>query len=505
MGQFTEVLAMEYAAHREMQIIDANATYFGVPREVLMENAGRACAEELEKRLTLKGKKIAVFCGAGNNGGDGFAAARYLTKKGAKVQVFFTGKPRSRESKKNFELIKKDKKIKLAQLDLPEKIRALKLQADIIIDALLGTGVKGEIQEPIRSIVEKINGSSAFKLSVDLPSGLRENGEGLCVAADVVVTFHKAKKGLEKFSTVVASIGIPKEAETCVGAGDVAFNVWQRSPGSHKGDNGRVLVVGGSAVYHGAPLLSAKAALNGGADMAYLAVPEINYVTSRNFAPDFIVRKYRGDFLSPEAVPAILELMRKCDALVIGPGLGEAADVRQAVLEILASTTIPAVIDADAIKFVASDVSILKKVNAVVTPHAGEFKTLTGEALPEGIEERRASVAKHAQQLGATILLKSPIDIIASPRGSVKLNATGNAGMTVGGTGDVLAGLVASLAAQKLDSFTAASCAAFINGAAGDELYEGKGYGFTASDLAEQLPHTIKKIIDLKERYPRRK
>lgn len=496
---------MEYTTHREMQILDANAAYFGVPRETLMENAGKGCVEEVKKRFALKGKKIAIFCGTGNNGGDGFVAARYLAKEGARVRVLLTGEPKSDESKKNFELIKKNKKIKLIEIESKEKIAALKLNEDIILDALLGTGVKGELQEPIKSIVEKINQSKAFKLSVDVPSGLTEAGANFCVAADLVVTFHKAKKGLEKFETVVVPIGIPPEAEVYVGAGDVIFNLWQRSASSHKGDNGRVLVVGGSAFYYGASLLSAKAALKSGADLVYLAVPEINYVVSRNFSPDFIIRKYSGDFLNPEAVAGILELTRRCDALVIGPGLGERSETKQAVFEILASAAIPAVIDADAIKFVASDKSILKKINAVLTPHAGEFKVLTGETLPENAEEKKVVVAKYAQQLGATILLKSSIDVIASPTGRAKLNTTGNAGMTVGGTGDVLAGLTASLLAQRLDTFTAACCAAFVNGAAGDELYEVYGYGFTASDLAEQIPRTIKRILDLREEYPRRR
>jgi NAD(P)H-hydrate epimerase len=345
--------------------------------------------------------------------------------------------------------------------------------------------------------VNKINKSNAFKVSIDVPSGLdTETGRGYCIKADLVVTFHGAKKGLEAFETVVKDIGVPKEAELYVGPGDVIVNLPKRKKGSHKGDNGKVLVVGGSELYYGAPVLAGLAVLNSGADLVYLAVPEINFNVTRVFSPDLIVRKYPGDYLNSKAIDQILDIAEDCDSLVIGPGLGLREETKEAIFKILEKTKIPVVIDADGIKALKDKPDILKRLNAVITPHPGEFKILTGEELPTDIEERKGIISKYAKKLQSVVLLKSPIDIIASPDGKAKLNPTGNAGMTGGGTGDVLAGLTASLIAQGLDIFNATSCAAFINGAAGDELYERKGYAFTASDLIDELPYTLKEILD---------
>lgn len=471
---------MKYITYKEMCILDINSEYFGVPRAKLMENAGKRIFEALKERFKLRNKKIGVFCGTGNNGGDGFVAAMYLAGGGAKVDAILLGSEteiKTPEARKKFELIK-------------NKVKAHKNNYDIIIDAILGTGIEGEPREPIASAVERINKSKAFKVSVDVPTGL---GSRHCVDADLVVTFHAMKRGLEKFNTIVADIGIPREAESFVGPGDLAVNL-KRDRESRKGDNGRVLVVGGSDLYYGAPVLSAFGALNSGADLVYVAAPERNYEVTRSFSPDFIVREYPGNFLNQSSVEVVLEAAGSCDSMVIGPGLGAREETRKAVLQILEKIKIPVVIDADALKAVAE--KKLKKISAVLTPHAGEFKILSGEEI-SNLEEKKEAVLRHAKKLNTTILLKSPVDIIASPGGEAKLNATGNAGMTVGGTGDVLAGVVAGFIAQKLEPFTAACCAAFVNGAAGDELYKLRGYCFTASDLAEEIPYAIKRILEL--------
>lgn len=476
---------MKHITNKEMRILDINSEYFGVPRSTLMENAGKQVFEALRKRFKLKNKKIAVFCGTGNNGGDGFVAARYLASEGAKVDVILLGSEagiRTPEAREKFGLIKKNRKVKV--------LKKMKNNYDIIIDAILGTGIEGELREPAASAVERINRSGAFKVSVDVPTGI---GSRRCVNADLVVTFHAMKRGLEKFDTVVADIGIPKEAESFVGPGVLIVNL-KRNKGSRKGDNGKVLVVGGSDLYYGAPVLSAFGALNSGADLVYLAVPEVNYEVTRTFSPDFIVRKYPGGFLSQSSVDAVLELAGGCDSMVIGPGLGNRSETKSAVLEVLKKIKIPVVIDADALKAIAEGRELLKKLNAVLTPHAGEFRILTGEDLSNDLEERKKVVLQQAKKLNAAILLKAPVDIIASQDGRIKLNATGNAGMTVGGTGDVLAGIVASFMAQRLEPFDAACCAAFVNGTAGDELYKSKSYCFTASDVAGELPNTIKKF-----------
>lgn len=477
---------MEYVTPEEMRAVEINSEYLGVPRSELMENAGRQVFLALKKRFKLAGKTVAVYCGTGNNGGDGFVAARHLANAGADVSIIPVGKSvKTQEARKSLDPVR----------DLVRKKPSK--SPDIIIDAILGTGIKGALKEPARSAVRQINRSRAFKLSVDVPTGLSpDTGKGSGVHADLVVTFHEMKKGLERFDTQVAGIGMPAEAETQVGPGDIIVNL-KREKDSHKGQNGKVLVVGGSDMYHGAPILSGLGAHHSGADLVFLYVPEGNFDVTRASSPDFIVRKYEGDYLTAESVKQILDFSKECDSLVIGPGLGDRNDTKKAVTEILKGVKIPAVIDADAIKAVGEHPGILKKINAVVTPHAREFKTLTKKRLPKGQKNRIKTVSKEAKRLSSVILLKSPTDVIASPE-SVKVSTTGNPGMTVGGTGDVLSGMVASFISQGVSVFNSACCAAFVNGSAGDELSRWKGHTYTATDVVGEISNTIKRILDLK-------
>lgn len=476
---------MEYITPEQMRAVEINSEYLGVSRLTLMENAGKQVFLALKKKFKLRGKAVTVYCGTGNNGGDGFVAARHLANAGANVSVIITGKSvKAPEAKRNFAAVS----------DLVCKTPPK--SPDVIIDAMLGTGISGPPKEPVRSFVRKINRSRAFKLSVDVPTGLDPGtGRGTAVRADLVVTFHKMKKGLLKSKTKVAGIGIPKEAEAHVGPGDVIVNL-KREPDSHKGQNGKVLIVGGSDLYHGAPILSGIGALNSGTDLVFLYVPEGNFGVTRASNPDFIVRKYEGDFLTPASVKEILKFSKECDVLVIGPGLGTRGETKEAAIEILEKIKIPTVIDADAIRAVAEHPGVLKKIDAVATPHAREFTRLTKRSLPKHEKNRIKVVSKEAKRLSSVILLKSPTDIIASPE-SLKLNTTGNPGMTVGGTGDVLSGVVAGLISQGVNTFDSACCAAFVTGSAGDELSRWKGYAYTASDVAGEVSNTIKRTLDM--------
>ncbi|WP_456474051.1 NAD(P)H-hydrate dehydratase [Candidatus Pyrohabitans sp.] len=479
---------MRMLTAEELRILDINSAWLGVPTEELMENAGRAVAEEVAERVEVEGKRVLVLCGTGNNGGDGLVAARYLAQMGASVMAMLLGEPRSSASKQKLSELRR-LGIRIKQL------KKQRLSADIIVDALLGTGIKGAVREPYRSVIEEVNKSAALKVSVDLPSGLNEVGEGYCVAADLVVTFHAPKPGLERFPTIVVDIGIPEKASRYVGPGDVVVNLPERRKEAHKGDHGRVLIIGGSMEYHGAPLLSALGALNAGVDLVYLAVPEVNFEVSRSFSPELIVRAYPGEYLSIEAVATIEDLLERATCVLLGPGLGVRKETARAVLEILRRCSKPCVVDADALKALKGELPI-KGAELVLTPHAGEFNVLTGEHLPQKLEERSEVVRRWSRQLESVILLKGSVDIVASPEGRVKFNETGNPGMTVGGTGDVLSGLTAGLIAQGMGVYQAACCSAFINGYAGDMLLEEKGYAFTASNLAAQVPHAVKRIFD---------
>ncbi len=481
---------------KEMRIIDINSEYLGVPILELMENAGKGVADAIIERVDVRDKEVLILCGTGNNGGDGFVAARYLAKNGAKVEVILVGeeeKIRTSESRENWGKIRGEKGITVKA----SRGKEIGFDRDIIVDALLGTGVMGELREPTKSVVGGVNASRAFKVSVDIPSGLNPagNSKGQHIQADLVVCFHKIKAGVEKFDYVVKDIGIPSEAETIVGPGDLIVNLGRRKD-SHKGDNGRVLVVGGSDLYYGAPVLASLAAMNSGADLVYLVVPESNFDITRAYSLDLIVRKYPGEYLNSDALEDIEDLLGTCDSLLIGPGLGLREETRDTVLRVLEKTKVPVVIDADGINSIKEELQVLDGIDAVLTPHAGEFRALTGKDLPDNIEDRKGAVKAFAEEVGSVILLKSEVDVVASPDGGVKINTAGNPGMTVGGTGDVLSGLVAGFLAQGMASFEAACCAAFVSGWSGDSLQGLKGDAFVASDVVGEVPFAIKEILD---------
>lgn len=480
----------------EMRIIDINSEYLGVSVLELMENAGKGVADAIIERVDVRDKEVLILCGTGNNGGDGFVAARYLAKNGAKVEVILVGeweKIRTSESQENWEKIRGDESIAVKA----SRGKEIGFDRDIVVDALLGTGVIGELREPTKSVVEGVNASQAFKVSVDIPTGFNPEGnsKGQHVQADLVVCFHKIKGGVEKFDYIVKDIGIPSEAETTVGPGDLIVNLGRRKD-SHKGDNGRVLVVGGSDLYYGAPVLASLAAMNSGVDLVYSMVPEINFDITRAYSLDLIVRKYPGEYLNSDALENIEDLLGICDSLLIGPGLGLREETRDTVLRVLEKTKVPVVIDADGINSIKEELQVLDGIDAVLTPHAGEFKALTGKDLPDNIEDRKGVIKAFAEEVDSVILLKSGVDVVASPDDGVKINTSGNPGMTVGGTGDVLSGLVAGFLAQGMDSFEAACCAVFVSGWSGDSLQGLKGDAFVASDVVEEVPFAIKEILD---------
>jgi ADP-dependent NAD(P)H-hydrate dehydratase / NAD(P)H-hydrate epimerase len=270
----------------------------------------------------------------------------------------------------------------------------------------------------------------------------------------------------------------------------------RRDPSSHKGMNGKVLVVGGSREYYGAPLLSALGALYGGVDLVYLLVPESNFDVSRSMYPDFIVRSFPGDFLNEEAVETVLGLAQKCDAVLLGPGLGERLETNEALLKIVKNLRIPTVLDATAIQ-VFQHIKEVPEQQIVLTPHHNEFETLTGKdiKIAGSLSGKIVLLRTLAADLKINILLKGPHDLLASEDGEILRNTTGNAGMTVGGSGDVLCGYIAGLIAQGVSPFAACQIGAYVLGKAGEELCKSKGYNYSASDLAMELPYTARATV----------
>ncbi|NJF25769.1 NAD(P)H-hydrate dehydratase [Thermococcus sp. Bubb.Bath] len=475
----------------DVYIWDINAKWLGISPVQLMENAGSGVARTIEERFG-KGLRIAVFSGTGNNGGDGFVAARHLSFDND-VTLFLAGdeaKIRSEEARHNWEILKGLDFVGIKILKDSSQIQALDLSGfDVIVDALLGAGTRGEPREPIRSAIEKINeyAGKAKIVSIDLPSGYPS---GIRVKGDFAVTFQWDKEEYGGFERVIPKIGYPRELYHLVGPGDAKFALRKR--GEHKGQNGKLLVIGGSENYFGAPYLATKAA-SYLVDLVYLAMPE--YSARRINDPNLILRPFEGRNFRKENVEDVLALADGVDAVVMGPGIGEKAETKDFVVEFLRWCEKPVVIDADALKAVAEDLDVLKGRKFVLTPHAGEFRILFGEK-PEGsLEERAKLVREKAKAVGGTILLKGAYDVISDGK-TWKYNKTGNRGMTTGGTGDVLAGLVGALLALGNPPLRAASVGAFLNGLAGDMVKEEMGENFTALNVARKVPHAVKWVLD---------
>lgn len=487
---------------REMRALDMNAEYFGISRLQLMENAGRCVAEEIASRFKPHETEVAVFCGLGGNGGDGLVAARHLICMGFSVNVVLAGRGTDigvEETRKNWEALRNLRK-SISIHEVYDSSLIPEVRAKVIVDALLGIGLKTPPRPPIYQLIRKINESDAYRVAVDVPSGIdSDSGEvlGEAVRAHLTVTLHRAKPGLLKAKEyvgelVVRDIGIPEEIEGFAGPGDVLMVVRPRPPEAHKGDFGRLLVVGGSETFSGAPALTALAALRTGVDLVYVAAPHETAYAISSISPDLITLKLEGTYLNLRNLPIIRSYIERSTAIAIGPGLGLHRETQKAVgkiVEMAEERGIPVLLDADGIKAFAGFKRSLR-APAVLTPHASEYAVLTGERPPEKLEERAESVRRAAERLNAVILLKSHVDII-SDGCRVKLNFTGNPGMTVGGTGDVLSGIVAALLAQGVSPFEAAVAGAFINGAAGDFVKADKGYHMVASDLIEWIPRVM--------------
>jgi len=486
---------------REMRALEANAEFYGVSLLQLMENAGSSVAQEVVERFP-KSKKVTVYCGLGGNGGDGFVAARHLLAAGYHVSVVVAGRTKdiSHEAALRNLTILQSLKNNVPLMEVTDSSGIPKLQADVVVDALLGTGTKGKIKPPISQIIDLINASDAFKIAVDVPTGIDSdtgNALGVAVKADLTVTFHRSKAGLEKAKKyvgelVVKPIGLPMEIEQYTGPGDVYLVSVPRSLNAHKGDSGRLLVIGGSEVYSGAPTLVSLGAMRTGVDIVYLAAPSKTAYAISSMSPDLITVKLEGPNLKPSNIETLKPYLSMVNAVALGPGLGlnpETVDFVKLCVEEVEQAGKPLLLDADGLKAFAKFKRPLK-VPLVLTPHAGEYTILTGETLPENQDDRALAIQKTATKLGAVALVKGKVDYICS-KDRIKLNFTGNPGMTVGGTGDVLSGIVSGLMAQGADPFEAAVAGTFVNGAAGDFAEDELGFHMVATDIIDWIPRVF--------------
>lgn len=466
----------------ETRILDANAEALGVNVHTLMGNAGAALSDILRD---YSGKRYLFVCGTGNNGGDGFAAAGLMEDEDVTVCLMKTESViRSDVSRNYFSLL-------TCPIILFEDL--IIEDYDILVDCALGTGVKGDLRSPYDEFVKLSKEFKGLIVSVDIPTGL---GCNMHITPDITVSFNNMKTGMTEENSgtiIIADIGIPEEAYKYVGPGDMyRYPVPEKD--SHKGQNGRLLVIGGGP-YIGAPAMSGLSALRVGADIVCIAAPKGIVGTLATYSPVFTFCPFsdeggnrESEFLRLSHVPDLLKVSKVFDAVLIGPGLGLDNETLLAVSSFISSCTCPMVIDADAI---CANLSDLQSPGSVVfTPHKKEFERLGGTSFDD------MGVTEVAQSLNGVVLLKGQQDIISDGE-RVRLNNTGNPSMTSAGTGDVLAGIVAGLMSKGMDAFDSACLGAYICGKAGERAFSKQSYGLIATDIINEIPSVLRKGLSI--------
>lgn len=490
-----------------MSITDVNSEYLGVNRIILMENAGRGLAELVWEVYNSANKTsdIVIFTGKGGNGGDGMVAARHLSRN-LPIRLYLMGTHKGitkRSTLQNWKILQNmPESVKLSELKQTEDVKSLEIDSNtLIVDCILGTGLKGTLREPLASLIQSImrwQEKGAIVISADTPTGIDPNtGEKANVFLNPQYTgiFHKQKQGLSSKNAGkirVIPIGVPPEAEKIIGPGDL-LALKSRVSWSKKGDNGKILVIGGNEIYSGAPALTGMGAVQSGVDLVSILAPQKISTVIRSYSPEFIVYDYPTPHLTEESLPT--ELIEQNDVTVLGPGLGQHPDTRKAVSKVL--TLIKQfdksiVIDADALKLL--DMSQVSS-KTILTPHAGEFAVLTDISIPASTHaflKRCQLVQEVSAQFPNVWVIKGQWDIVTDKTDLIKINKTGTSQMTRGGTGDILAGLIAGFLTQTEIPFYAACIGAYINGRAGELVKK----DFNLSNLLRHVPAAIQEGFD---------
>lgn len=510
---------MKATTAAEMREIDQTATQlYGIPGIVLMENAGGEIARKIQSILgEVPGKKVCIFAGKGNNGGDGYVVARHLFNQGAKVKVFLLGSSKNitGDAKINLDIIT-NMEINILEITSERDWDQVKIAvafADCLLDGILGTGFRGAIDGEVARAIEIMNNSGRAIVAVDIPSGVDANTgqvRGGAVKACHTVTLGLPKPGLLLYPgaayagvITVANIGLPSSLlldneikQNMITAAEVRNLLPPRQADAHKGSCGKVLIVAGSQGLTGAAALSSQAALRAGAGLVTLGIGESLHDIMEAKLTEVMTKplpEIIKGAIGRKAVPYIEEFAGECNVLAIGPGIGRQEETMTAVRELVKSVSCPLVIDADGLQSLVGFTEILPDLSgvAVLTPHPGEMARLIGLS-PERINQDRIGIARQAAgQWGSIVVLKGARTVIAFPDGEVYINTTGNAGMATGGTGDVLTGVIAAFIAQGLSSHAAAVAGVYIHGLAGDIAAHNGGIGLTASDVIQALPAAI--------------
>jgi NAD(P)H-hydrate epimerase len=491
----------------------------GIPSIVLMENAGRQVVAAIEAvHDDLLQRTVAVLCGRGNNGGDGFVVARTLAQRGVAVSIFLLGRVADvrGDARLNLEILGR---LGLTVVEIADS-QAWELHASevtgstLIVDAIFGTGLSAPLAGLLETVVADINASGVPIVSIDLPSGLSADSPkpiGPSIEAEMTVTLGAPKISLvlppgedSAGDVLIADIGIPQQVFDSLDNPRIEMltraairdAITPRSPESHKGDYGHVLVVAGSKGKTGAAYLTGVGALRSGAGLVTIACPAGCQPVVAGLAPEYMteVIEEAGDGgLDPASIDRLLNLAR--DVVALGPGLGQHVSTRRFVHEFLDRATMPLVVDADGLNAFVDDPDRLTGREGralIITPHPGEMARLLGVTTEE-VQTNRLEVARDfAVTRQAYVVLKGHRTLIATPDEKVFINTTGNAGMATGGTGDVLTGMIAAWLAQLLDAEAACRVGVYLHGMAGDAARADVGeVSMTAGDLASRISRAI--------------
>jgi len=504
---------MKVSRAAEMRNLDSKATAdFGIPQEVLMENAGRAVYSVILQEFGVQGKKFVIACGIGNNGGDGFVVARQLLSAGGMVKVFLLGeKDKLRgAAKKNFDIITK-MPIEIYNAQSVETMKEAILSCDAIIDAIFGTGLTREATGIYKDTITLINTSQKTVFSIDIPSGVNsDTGQtiGSAIRSDYTITFGLPKIGNMLYpgfelcgKLYVSRISFPPSLYNTASI-KVEINkpveLPQRDKNTHKGNYGRALFIAGSSNYLGAPYFSALSFLKAGGGLSYLATPKTisPFIATKGSEIIFIPQKETGSgSLALEDFKEILEFSNKMDIAILGPGLSLNEETQKLIIKLAKSIEVPLIIDGDGITAIAQDVHIIKerKAETVITPHTGEMSRITKMEASDINKDRINVLQKAARELNAIIVLKGAHALIGYPDKTVHINTSGNPGMATAGSGDALTGTIAAMYGMGLPLKEAVRIGVFIHGLSGDLAAKEKGEdGITAQDILDYLPNAVR-------------
>jgi hydroxyethylthiazole kinase-like uncharacterized protein yjeF len=501
----------------EMRTLDRRATEeFGIAQDLLMENAGQAVYFVILQELGSKDKKFVVFCGGGNNGGDGLVVARKIHSNGGEVKVFLLDDEAKFKgaAKRNFEIVSR-MPIEMSRVSSIDSVVAELFDCDAVVDAIFGTGLVRKVSGIYKEVIQLTNESQSTVFSVDIPSGINGNtGEmmGVAVEADYTVAFGLPKLGNMLYpgyqhcgKLYVSHISFPPALYDS-GSMRIAVNspveLPERARDTHKGNYGKALFIAGSSSYFGAPYFSALSFLKAGGGLSYLAAPRSAspFIASRGSEIVFVPQKETvSGSIALENKDELLESSGTADMVILGPGLSLARETQELVRKLAAAIDKPLLIDGDGITAIAGDLRKIKNREAptILTPHLGEMSRIAKMEISEVGKNRMDVLQRMTRELNAIIVLKGAHSLIGYPNGTVFINVSGNSGMATAGSGDVLTGTIAAMYGLGLPLEDAVRTGVFMHGFSGDVAAVDKGEdGMTARDIMDYLPETVKLYRD---------